>query len=81
MAFPSHAAQCCKESHSVKDYEVQDYLAEEWDAKIVKVEFKKISEDYQSLSVQYEMIDGSELELVIVLDSQLKFKRHNWRAI
>lgn len=79
MVFPSHAAQCCKESHSVKDYEVQDYLVEEWHAKLIKLELKR-SPGVNIYCLTYQLTDDSELELHIVLDSNLKFKRHNWRV-
>lgn len=67
------------ESKNVKDYEVQDYLIEEWYAKLVKLELKS-SAGIHVYVLTYQLTDDSELELNIVLDSNRKFKRHNWRV-
>lgn len=41
MSVSTNAYQAMKESKNVKDYEVQDYLIEEWYAVLIKLELKK----------------------------------------
>ena len=79
MSASTNAHRAVLESKNVKDYEVQDYLVEEWYAKLVKLELKR-SSGVSVYCLTYQLTDDSELELHIVLDSNLKFKRHNWRV-
>lgn len=80
MSVSTNAYQAMKESKNVKDYEVQDYLIEEWYAVLIKLELKSAPDTLHVYTLTYSLPDSSELELSIVLGADLKFKRHNWRV-
>lgn len=80
MSVSTNAYQAMTESKNVKDYEVQDYLIEEWYAVLIKLELKSAPDKLHVYILTYLLPDSSELELSIVLGADLKFKRHNWRV-